>query len=123
MADKETILWEDLKDEYFLTFSPATSEDYYRSVAGMCRQAGFEPRIKSYTNKTSVILNLWLNNGVHVGAHLGHIDADNIRVFPLPGRNINLYIGWRQDNRTAAQFAAQLCRVAEELALTPAESS
>ncbi len=114
LAQKDAICWEDLRDEYFLILSAATSEDYYNSVVGMCRQHGFEPKTRSYANKASIILNLKLNNGVHVGSPFGfYDDEDSVRLFALPGRPTNLFVGWREDAQTNA-FVDRLCAMAEK---------
>ena len=70
-AKRRMLKWSDLKDEIFLTIQPAVSDEYHSFIMEESKKNGFVPLIRSYSNKLSVLLNLGLGNGIHVGSVYG----------------------------------------------------
>ena len=114
LSAKETVRWEDLKDETFLVLSAAVSEDYFKSVITLCRLHGFEPRVRSYANKASVLMNLELNNGIHVGAPFGFFHhTPSVRRYALDGPPTHIFVGWNRETEMVQRFVEKIQEIAK----------
>lgn len=98
LARLSSVRWSDLRDEVFLVIGPTTSTDYYQYFMAECKRNGFKPLIKTYQNKRSIMLNLELGNGIHMGSAYGFGDDNkHIVTVRLEDSYTHLVIGRKND--------------------------
>lgn len=100
LAQKESVTFEDLQDQKFVSISPMESMEYYKYIRTLCIEHGFEPFIVRYASKAGSLLSSLIRNDevVICDAMIRDINSKSIRRFPLPGVESGLIAVWRKDN-------------------------
>ncbi len=98
LSKRESISFSDLKNEYFITFSPDADPLYWNLLNQLAEEAGFRPRIGCYVkDEFSFEINLKNGRGI-IMADSETIKSPGIRKFILEGTHCDLYLVWREDN-------------------------
>lgn len=101
LAKKDSITYDDLRDQQFIINSPLVMPSHYEFISKNTKKHGFEPNISRFTQTTHDLIGcMEKNNEVVVcDAFLRDIDSAHIKVFELPDTYSGLMAVWRKDNK------------------------
>lgn len=99
---KDTVSFEDLRCEQFISFSPETDPSYVKLLNMLASDAGFVPKISCYiTDELSFKPNLILGNGVALTDESTNMEDEHIKRFNLNIRN-DLILVWDGENTNSS---------------------
>lgn len=103
LSDRESITYEDLKDQYFIINSPTAMRSHYEFIRSHTLKHGYEPKVARYTLSPHDLIGCLNNdNEVAIGdVFLREIDSNKLKVFELPDTYSGMMAVWKKDNENS----------------------
>lgn len=101
LAADRAVAVHELQDQEFISYPPDSV--LYRTVADLCRQAGFQPRVARMAGETSTLLSYVAAGGVAVvPAGVRALQLDGVAYRDIEhAPQVELAVAWRRDDRSA----------------------
>jgi len=101
LCEKETISYEDLRDQGFIFNLPVVMPSHHENVRKYCLRHGFEPKISRYAPNAHALIGSLQNDDevVVCDVLLRDIESPMVKIYELPDTPSGLLAAWRRDSK------------------------